>query len=55
MMTAELATSDPANRMDEIGPVEILEPVLIRVMSIGTTIEVVRRRILPTLLVTCIL
>ena len=55
VMTAEFAMSDPANRMNKVGPVKILKPVLIRVVGVGTTIEVVRRRVLPTFLVTCIL
>ena len=55
VMTAELATGDPTDRVNEVGPVEILEPVLIRVMGVGTTVEIIGRRILSTLLVTCIL
>ena len=55
MVTAELATSDPTDRMDKIGPVKIFESVLVRIVSVGPTIEIVSRRVLPTLLVTCIL
>ena len=55
MMAAELTTSDPTDRMNEVGPVEVLKAVLVRVMSVGTAIEVIRRRVLPTLFVTCIL
>ena len=55
MVTTELATSDPADRVNEVGPVEVFKPVLVRVVGVGATIEVVGRRILPTLLVTCIL
>ena len=55
MMATKFATSDPTDRMDEIGAVEIFEPVLIRVVSVGPTVEVIGRRIFPTLLVTCIL
>ena len=55
MVPTELATSHPTDGMNEVGPVEVFKPVLIRVMGVGTTIEVVGRRILPTLLITCIL
>ena len=55
MMTAKLAASDPTNGMDEVGAVQIFKPVLVRIVGIGTTVKVVGRRILPTLLVTCIL
>ena len=55
VMTAEFATGHTTNRVDEVGTVQIFEPVLIRVVGVGTTIEVVGRRVLPTFLVTCIL
>ena len=55
VMTAKFTTSDSADRMDEIGPVQIFESVLIRVVGVGATIEVIGRRVLPTFLVTCIL
>ena len=55
MVTAEFTTSHTANRVDKVGAVKIFEPVLIRVMGVGTTVKVVGRRIFPTLLVTCIL
>ena len=55
VMAVKLATSHTADRMDEIGPVEILEPVLVWIVSVGTTVEIVRRRILAALLITCIL
>ena len=55
VVATEFAASDPTDRVDEIGPVEIFEPVLVRIMGVGPTIEIVGRRILPTFLVTCIL
>ena len=55
VVTTELTTSDPADRMNEVGPVEIFESILIRVMRVGAVVEVVGRRVLPTFLVTCIL
>ena len=41
--------------MDEIATEQVFESVLVRVMGVGTTIEFVRRRILPTLLITSVL
>ena len=55
VVTAEFATSHTVNRMDEVGTVEILEPVLVRIMGVGATIEIIGRRILPTFFVTSIL
>ena len=55
MVTTELATCDPADRMDKVSPIKILEPILVRVMSVGSAVEVIGRRVLPTFLVTCIL
>ena len=55
MVAAKFALSHATNRMDEVGAVQIFEPVLVRVMSVGLAVKVVGRRILPTLLVTCIL
>ena len=55
MVAAEFAMSHAANRVYEVGPVEILKPVLIRVVGVGTTVEIIGRRIFPTFLVTCIL
>ena len=55
VMAAKFATSHTANGVDEIGAEEILESVLIRIVGVGTAIELVRRRVFPTLFVTCIL
>ena len=55
VMTAELATSHAADRMDEVRAVKVFKPVLVQVVGVGTMIEVVSRRVLPTLFVTCIL
>ena len=55
VMAAELTTGNPTNGVDEVGPVKVFKPVLIRVMGVGTTIKVIRRRVLSTFLVTCIL
>ena len=51
----QLATGHTTDRVDEITTEKIFEPVLIRVMSVGTTVEVCRRRIFPTLLVMSVL
>ena len=55
VVTAEFAPSHTTNCVDEIPTVKIFKPVLIWVMGVGTTVEVIRRRIFTTLLVTCIL
>ena len=55
MVAAEFTTSHTTDRVDKVGPVQVFKPVLIWVMSIGTTVKVVGRRILSTLLVTCVL
>ena len=55
MVTTELAASHTANRMDEVGVIQIFKSVLIRIMSVGPAVEVIRRRIFTTLLITCIL
>ena len=55
MVATEFTTSHTTDRMDKVGPVQVFEPVLIRIVCVGTTVEIVRRRILPTLLVTCVL
>ena len=55
VVTAEFVTSHTTNRMDEIGTIQVFEPVLIRVVGVGPTVKVVGRRVLPTFLVTCIL
>ena len=55
MIAGKLATSHPTNGVDEVATIQIFEPVLIRVMGVGTTVKVIRRRILPTLLVTSVL
>ena len=55
MVASEFATSDPTDRVDEIRPVQILEPVLIRVMGVRATVKVVSRRIFPALFISSIL
>ena len=55
VMAAKFSTSNPTYGVDEVGAVQIFEPVLIRVMGVGAAVEVIGRRVLPTFLVTCIL
>ena len=55
VVTGKLATSYTTNRMNEVAAVQILKPVLIRVMRVGTTIEVHRQQIFLTVLVTSVL
>ena len=55
MVAAQLAASHATDGMNEVATEEIFEPILVRVMRIGTTIEVHRQRVLPTLLITSVL
>ena len=55
VMAGQLATSHPADGMDEVAMEQVLEPVLIWVVRVGTTVKLESRRILPTLFITCIL
>ena len=54
-MATEFATSHATDGMDEVAAVKILKPVLIRVVGVGTTIKVVRWRVLTTFLVASVL
>ena len=55
VVTTELAAGHTTNRMDKVRTVKVFEPVLIRVVGVGPMIEIIGRRVLPTLFVTCIL
>ena len=55
VVAREFATSHTTDGMDKVVTVEIFEPILVRIVGVGTTVKVVRRRIFPTLLVTSIL
>ena len=55
VVAAKLAAGHPTDRVDKVPTVQIFEPVLVRVMGVGMTIEVICRRILAALLVMCIL
>ena len=55
MVTSELTAGHATDGMNKVTTKQIFEPVLIRVVGVGTTIEVIRRRVFTTLLVTCIL
>ena len=55
MVATELATSHTADRVNKVCPIQVFEPVLIRVVGVGTAVELVGRRVFPTFLVTCIL
>ena len=55
MVTSEFSTRHPTDGVDEVAAIEIFKSVLVRIVGVGVTIEIVGRRILPTLFVTCIL
>ena len=55
MVVGQLMTSHLADDMDEISAVEIFEPVLIWLMSVRSTVEIGRRRVFNSVLVTSVL
>ena len=55
MVAGQLAASHPADGMDKVPMEQILKPVLVRVVCVGTTVEVVSRRILTALFITSVL
>ena len=55
VMTRQLATHHPTDGVDKITMIEVLKPILVRIMGIGTTIEVVSRRVFDSVLVASIL
>ena len=55
VMAAEFATSDTTDRVDEVRTVQVFETILIRIVRVGTTVEVVGQRVFPTFFITSIL
>ena len=55
VVMSEFATSHMADHVDEVMTVQVFKTILIRVVRVGATVEVHRRRILPTLLITSVL
>ena len=54
-MMSQFVAGHPTDGMDEIPAIKIFKPVLIRVMSVGLTIEVMSRRVFNSILVAGIL
>ena len=54
-MTAELTARHATDGVDEVPTEQILKPVLVRVMCIGTTVEVVGRGIFTAFFITSVL
>ena len=54
-MTRQFAMRHPTDGVDKVTTVEIFEPVLIWVMSIGATVELMSRRVFNTVLIMSIL
>ena len=52
---SQLATSHATDRMDKVATVKIFEPVLVWIMGVRVAVEVIGRRVLPTLFITSIL
>ena len=55
VMMGKLVMGHLTDGVDEVMTVEILEPVLVRIMSVGMVIEVHCRRISDAILVTSVL
>ena len=54
-MMSQLAAHHPTDRVDEILTVEILEPILIRIVGVQAAIKLVGRRILNSIFIMSIL
>ena len=55
LMMRQLMPHHMAQSMDEVSMVQVVEPILIRVMGVGLTVEVMGRRVLNPILVMSIL
>ena len=55
MVTSELMTGDSTDHMDEVATVQVFETILVRIMHVGMAVEIHRRRIFTTILVTSVL
>ena len=55
LVTRQLATSYPTDGVNEVSTIEIFEPVLIWVVSVGPTMEVGSGRVLDPVLITSVL
>ena len=55
VVVSQLAMSHLADRMDEIPTVQVFEPIFVRIVRIGSTIELMGRRVLNPLLIMSIL
>ena len=55
LVAGKFPASHPTDGVDEIVAVQVVEPILVRIVGVRTTIEVICWRILPTFLITCIL
>ena len=51
----QFATSHPTDGMDEVLTIKVFEPILVRVMCVGTTVELMSRWVLNIILITSIL
>ena len=55
VVMSELAASHSTDGVDEVPMVKILEPILVRIMSVGPPVKVHCRRVLNPVLITSIL
>ena len=54
-MMSQLAAHHPTNRVDEIPTVQVFEPILIRIVGVGTAVELVGRRVFNPVFIMSIL
>ena len=54
-MVSQFVRRYPTNRMDEVSSVQVLESILIWIMSIRATVEVMSQRVFDSVLVMSIL
>ena len=55
LMMCQLTASHLTDGMDEVSVIKVFKPILIRVMGVGPTMEIGRRRAFNPVLITSIL
>ena len=55
LVMSQLTTGHPTDGMNEVSMIEIVKPILIRVVGVGVAIEIMNRRVFDSVLVMGIL
>ena len=55
VVTGQLVTSHPTDGMDKVAAVKVLEPILVRIVGVGPTVEVGGRRVFYPVLIMSVL